>query len=252
MAAPALLPDPTCLHLLQLEAEGRMITATVTTTAPQARCPLCACSSEKVHSRYIRVLADLPWMSCAVRLELHARRFFCLNPDCQRKIFVERLPHVVAPYAHQTLRLAEVFTLIGFALGGEAGKRLVAGMGLSSSPDSLLRLIHTAQNPSHPTPRVLGIDDFSFRRRISFGTILIDLEKRVPVDLLPDREAETLKKWLIAHPGVEIISRDRGGDYAKGAKEGAPDAKQTADRWHILKNLSETMQNFAPSKAIPT
>ncbi len=91
---------------------------------------------------------------------------------------------------------------------------------------------------------MLGVDDFSFRRRISFGTILIDLEKRVPVDLLPDRESETLKKWLIAHPGVEIISRDRGGDSAKGAKEGAPDAKQTADRWHILKNLSETMQNL--------
>lgn len=244
MADPTLLPDPTCLHLLQLESCGKVITATVKTTAPEARCPVCTYCSEKVHSRYVRVLADLPWLSCAVRLELHTRRFFCLNPDCQRKIFTERLPNVVAPYAHRTLRLTEVLTLIGFALGGEAGKRLIAGMGLSTSPDTLLRLISAASDPSHPTPRVLGVDDFSFRRRISFGTILIDLEKRVPVDLLPDREAETLAKWLAEHPGVEIISRDRGGDYARGALLGAPDAKQTADRWHILKNLSETMQNF--------
>jgi hypothetical protein len=89
-------------------------------------------------------------------------------------------------------------------------------------------------------------------RRISFGTILIDLEKRVPVDLLPDREAETVAKWLKAHQGVELMRRDRGGDYAKGATLGAPNAQQIADRWHILKHLSETMQNFAPSKAIPT
>jgi transposase len=130
------------------------------------------------------------------------------------------------------------------ALGGEAGKRLVAGIGLCVSPDTLLRLIHTAEDASRPTPRVLGGDDFAFRRRRTYGTILIDLEKRVPVEPLPDREAETLARWLLEHPGVEIISRDRGGDYARGALLGAPDAKQTADRWHLLKNLSETMQNF--------
>jgi transposase len=178
-------------------------------------------------------------MGCAVRLELHTRRFFCQNPDCQRKIFTERLPSILAPSARRTLRLQELFTLIGFALGGEAGKRLIEGMGLSSSPDTLLRLIRATPDQPCSTPRILGVDDFSFRRRHTFGTILIDLEKRVPVDLLPDRETETLAKWLIEHPGVEVISRDRGGDYAKGAKQGAPNAKQTADRWHVLKNLSE-------------
>jgi transposase len=135
-------------------------------------------------------------------------------------------------------------TLIGYAVGGEAGNKLVEGMKLSISPDTLLRLIRATPDKPFPTPRILGVDDFAFRRRRTYGTILIDLEKRLPVDLLPDREAESLAKWLMVHPGVELVSRDRGGDYAKGIKQGAPDAKQIADRWHILKNLSETMQHY--------
>jgi transposase len=182
-------------------------------------------------------------MGCAVRLELHVRRFFCPNPECARQIFTERLP-TVAPYARRTTRLTDVFTLIGFALGGEAGKRLVAGMGLSASPDTLLRLIRAQPEEQAPTPRVLGVNDFSFGKRKSYGTILIDLERRVPIDLLPDREAATLKKWLEDHPGVEIISCDRGGPYADGAKQGAPQARQVADRFHLLVNLSETLKSF--------
>jgi transposase len=165
MDNPTILPDPTSLHLLQLEAEGKVITATMQTTAPEVQCPQCASRSMRVHSRYVRQLADLPWMGCAMRLELHVRRFYCQNSDCQRQIFTERLPSVVAPYARRTLRLQDLFTLIGFALGGEAGQRLVKGMGLVASPDTLLRLVHDAQEPSHPTPRVLGVDDFSDRAK---------------------------------------------------------------------------------------
>lgn len=106
------------------------------------------------------------------------------------------------------------------------------GMHLSTSPDTLLRLIRATPDKALTTPRIVGVDDFAFRRRRTYGTILIDLEKRIPVDLLADREAATLAKWVQEHPGVEIISRDRGGDYAKGAKEGAPKARQGADRWH--------------------
>jgi transposase len=161
-------------------------------------------------------------MGCAVRLVLHSRRFFCLNPNCQRKIF----------------------TLIAFALGGEAGKRLAAGMGLITNPDTLLQLIRGQAEQPSPTPRILGVDDFSFCRRRTYGTILIDLERKVPIEILPDRDGPTLTKWLVEHPGVEIISRDRGGPYADGAKAGAPEAQQVADRWHLLANLSEALKPF--------
>jgi len=246
--SPTLLPDASGLHLVRLEADEQFILTVVETTSPEALCPLCQCRSQSIHSRYVRVVADLPWAGWAVRLELHVRRFFCLNKECMRQIFTERLPHVVAPYARRTTRLTDLFTLIGFALGGEAGKRLVDGMGLETSPDARLRLVRAQQESQVPTPRVLSVDDFCFCRRRSYGAILIDLERRIPIDLLPDREAETFKKWLLAHPGVQIISRDRGGAFADGARQGAPQAQQVADRWHLLANLSESMKGFFLNK----
>jgi transposase len=165
MAKPTLLPDPTCLHLKLLDASGTAITAVVFTTTLKATCPVCQVHSDRVHSRSERRVADLPWMGCAVRLELHVRRFFCSNQACARQIFTERLPRMVAPYARRTTRLTDLLTLIGFALGGEAGKRLATDMGLFTSPDTLLRLIRAQPESQISTPRVLGVDDFSFCKR---------------------------------------------------------------------------------------
>lgn len=163
---PTLLPDSACLHLTHLEASPQLITAHVSTISPEALCPLCQCRSEKIHSRYVRVVADLPWMGWAVRLELHTRRFFCQNTECARRIFTERLPTVIAPYARRTMRLSDVFMLIGFAVGGEAGKRLVEGMGLSTSQQTLLRLIRTIPEKEYSTPRILGVDDLRVSSRL--------------------------------------------------------------------------------------
>ncbi|MFO0938345.1 MAG: ISL3 family transposase, partial [Gemmataceae bacterium] len=205
---------------------------------------------------------DLPMLSCGIgsnTQSLHpnggrsplagrqvvsritVRRFRCANGGCIQRIFCERLPQLSAR-AQSTNRLAEVHRLIGLALGGEAGSRLSRHLALPTSPDMLLRRVKRTPARSHSTPRVLGVDDFAFRRGESYGTILMDLEKRVVVELLPDRAAGTLATWLKAHPGVEIVSRDRASAYAQAAHEAAPKATQMADRFHLLMNLRKAVE----------
>jgi len=203
MDVSTLLADPSAISLEAFVSRQNLIILRVRAVQKAVCCPLCNEPSSSLHSRYVRQIADLPWHGVAIRLELNTRKFRCRNELCHRRIFCERLPQVVQSYARQTVRLNSALTLLAFALGGEAGARTASKLNLTVSGDTLLRRIRCSSvqiNGSVETPRVLGVDDFSFRRGISFGTILVDLEQRKPIDLLPDREAETLKIWLDGHP----------------------------------------------------
>lgn len=216
----------------------------VLSTTDSAACPSCHQSSDRIHSRYIRSPRDLPIGEYVVRLTIHARRFSCPNPNCSRRTFVERFPDLLPLYAQRTLRFTRSLEDLGFALGGRAGSRLGRRVRIPASRDTVLRALLRADSVVWPTPRVLGVDDFAFLRGQSYGTILVDLETRTPVDLLPDRRSTTLSEWLISHPGTEVISRDRSREYARGATAGAPTAKQVADRFHLLVNMQEALERL--------
>jgi transposase len=232
-----ILPDLPDVLVEEVEVACE-ITLTLRTTSPMAPCPSCGSQSSHIQSRYRRTLRDLPSSGRPIRLIMHVRRFFCKKSTCAQKIFAERLPELCRPYAQRTNRLQEALCQLGLRVGGQAGADTGQEQGLSGSRDTILRLVRRFPQPAQSEPSIIGLDDWALIRRLRYGTLICDLEQSRPIDLLPDRSAQSVAAWLKQHPSIEVGRFDGSSEYAAAIRKGAPQARQVSDRWHVVKNLT--------------
>src|SRR5260221_4087934 len=242
------LPLPEGMVIGQVEMTPTQLTVEVISTQPYAHCPGCGNPSDAVHCRYQRTVRDVPCGGRSVVLQLGVRKFVCRASTCQRKVFAERLPELVQPWARVSNRLLEELKAIGLAASAEVSERLAPRLGMKVKAPTLLSYLRTIPAPSDAPVRVLGLDDFAMRRGDSYGTILVNLETGKPLDLLPDRTAEAVFPWLEKHQEIDVVSRDRASAYADAVKRALPHATQVADRYHLIQNLREHVQRFLDRK----
>lgn len=239
-----LLTLPDLLNVTHFELDDTGLTVVAHSIQNNVCCPVCGTPATRLHSHYQRKVNDLACLEHSIRLCLTVRKFFCQVPTCPRRIFVERLGPFIAPWARVTARLYQRLQILGLATGGLLGQRVARHFAIPTSWMTILRRIMALLcRPTAALPHV-GIDDFALRRGRTFGTLLVNLHTHQVVDVLPERSAETAQKWFETHPEIELISRDRGGDYAAAARRGAPQATQVADRFHLYQNLIQVAERI--------
>jgi transposase len=238
-----LVPDPTALRLVACEVDhpAAPITLALTSTPASPLCPRCTTPAPRLPSDDDRPLADVPWAADRVRVRRRVRTWYGRTPYGRRRSFTERLPTVAAPWARRPRRLTRRLVAVGLAWGGKAGVRLSPRCGLTVSRNALRRVMRRPPLPAYPRPTVLGVDAWSLRTRHTSGPLRVGLERRRPLALRSARDADTLARWLRAHPGVQRITRARAQAEEAGARAGAPAALQVADRFRLVQPLAAVL-----------
>jgi len=244
MPTTPFLPLPDGLEITAISVVEQELHVRVTSNRTSSLCPLCSTASSAIHSYYRRKPLELPSTGQRVRILLSVKKFFCHVASCSRKIFTERLPELIEPSSRLTSRLRTIVQAIAGAFNAQGGARLGTQLGIRLSRMTYLRSLLRVSISSVEHVKHVGIDDFAWKRGKAYGTVIVDLDTHTIVDLLPDREAASVKLWLEQHEEIEIVSCDRGGTYADGATQGAPQAQQCADRWHLCSNLGDAVERF--------
>lgn len=239
-------PDPQLWRLSLIGLHPNQIRLHLEPVRFTVPCPSCGVSSSRVHSRYQRKPWDLPWSAWPVQLVVHSRRFFCDNQECSGRIFTERFPGVLESYARKSSRLCEVLLELAHSSSAENAARIATRLGYLVSPDTLINLQRKEQFDL-PDTIILGVDEFAMRRGQTYSTLVVDLERRQPLDVIEGREAGPLSRWLEDHPGISVFVRDRAEAYAQAGRTGAPNAIQVADRFHLVKNVNDALKELLRS-----
>lgn len=250
MSTSIVMADPGVRVERVIGYDDQQVIVEVTARSKSAACPRCGAASMRVHSVYLRIVRDVPWQGRPVLIHAWVRRFFCDVGGCPRTIFCERLPWVLAGQ-RRTVTFTEQLSELGWATNAETAAKTANRLGLPSSPDTVLRCLRRAPEPAHAPATIIGIDDWALRKGSVYGTVVVDLQTHQVLDVFKGRDAEALSSWLRCHPGVRIVSRDRASAYARGVREAAPDAKQVADRFHILKNLGDALHDWLKGHPAP-
>lgn len=232
------------IHKIEIFESVNRISASIRST--RSRCPLCGKYSNRVHDYYFRTISDLPIFKSKTIILLKTRKFRCVNKQCQRKFFSEQTPAILK-YSRRTERAEMLLDTLAIELTGRMGSILSKKLNLYVSSSTMTRIAHNLPLPDIVRPKVLGVDDWAYRKGVSYGTVLIDMETSRPIDLLPSRDGKALKDWLLNYNDVKIVSRDRPSSYAAAIIEACPSAIQIADRFHLLMNLSDALDTYFKS-----
>jgi len=233
-------------RIANIEHNNRTVKIIASIKSNRSQCPVCGNFSTSIHDSYVRMIADLSVFQNSTTILLRTRKFKCKYPMCHRKVFSEQTPNIER-YSRRTNRASKILDLLSIELTGQLGSQLSKRLLLSVSPSTITRIAHRQQLPEIKQPKVLGVDDWAYRKGVNFGTILIDMETSRPIELLRSRESADLKEWLTKYPGVKIVTRDRASSYSTAINEVCPDAIQVADRFHLLMNLSDALDKYFKS-----